>query len=324
MKTVLVSFVCLIVMASCYSSTGREYRDSQINGTDTDDMVELDVECPVCGDKECGLNIKWTPDFVPPPTECYLHFDQVCGFCGKDERCSIDGYCVPGGCMGECDEEIFVPAGLFCMHNWDTYPEGYPPIFDFCYGSNWSDEVWVDDFYIDKYEVTNRRYRRCVESGVCNEPMDYVEVIDGPTVRDYHTDTTYDNYPVIVERYSDIEKFCNWEGKRLPTEEEWLKAALGGCESMEHCDPRFDSKKYPWGNEEPVDCSRANVGYCVHFYQTVGAYPGGASPYGVMDTLGNAGEWFRSFVNEDDNSVYPYTSSNTGHAYVSLFETVYS
>ena len=96
-----------------------------------------------------------------------------------------------------------------------------------------------------------------------------------------------------------------------------MKAALGGCQGPEHCNPVLDVKKYPWGNEDPDDCSMANFswyGSCVGFYQTVGAYPEGQSPYGMMEAFGNAKEWLKSMMNEDGTMAYPYIVVRGGQA----------
>jgi hypothetical protein len=327
--------LALVSMASCYLSRGMVGEDarSETEGRDSSEIPELDIECPLCGDKECGWVLKWHPDAERIPIECRIYYKNFCGLCGKDEICSIDGTCVPGGCMGECDEEVFVPASLFCWEMWDDHwGEEVPLWFDQCYGTGWSSEIWIDDFYIDKYEVTNRRYRRCFEAGICPEGENYIiievdrEVNYEFDIEDYFYDPAYDNYPALVMGNIGLETFCLWEGKRLPTKEEWMKAALGGCLSSEHCNPVVDMKKYPWGNEDPENCSMANFsyyGFCVGFYQPVGAYPSGASPYGMMDAYGNAMEWLQSFVDEEGRTKYPYVSSSFDGSHPALINNIY-
>ena len=290
--------------------------------SDDDTEIELNLDCPSCGEKECGWMFRWRSGMELPPFECIADREKICGVCGRDEICDLDGFCVSGGCLGDCDDEIFVPAGLFCMQVWDQYP----PIIEACRGTGWNSEVWVDGFFIDKYEVTNRRYRACHEAGVCPAAKEVIEVFVNYNfqllIDDYFSNPEYDNYPVMAKSYRNMETFCQWEGKRLPGLEEWLMASLGACASTESCDPRVDSVKYPWGNEAPGDCSIVNSGYCVGFNQTVGAYPLGASPFGLMDTYGNAPEWLHWTLDEDGNETYPFINADVGIDFPPLIERV--
>jgi formylglycine-generating enzyme required for sulfatase activity len=172
---------------------------------------------------------------------------------------------------------------------WDRVPEiriGAGPFQMGCDSSNpaetcFSDEqplhtVTLDGYYIDKYEVTNARYKACVDAGGCTAPG----IVNSWTRSPYYGTSTYADYPVVNVDWHQASAFCAWAGKRLPTEAEWEKAARGSS----------DTRKYPWGNEAP-DCSRLNYYPCVGDTSRVGAYPSGASPYGVMDMAGNVWEW---------------------------------
>jgi formylglycine-generating enzyme required for sulfatase activity len=125
--------------------------------------------------------------------------------------------------------------------------------------------VYLDEFEIDQVEVTYARYERCVEAGVCSPPR---EPAPSP------------EHPVLVE-WANANTYCQWVGKRLPTEAEWEKAARG-----------TDGRTYPWGDE--WDPSRLQIHYTQgEGFETapVGSYLEGASPYGVLDIAGNAPEW---------------------------------
>jgi len=183
---------------------------------------------------------------------------------------------------------IYLPAGEFIMGSDDDDAKKSVE------GGVASPEVpvhmaYVDGFWIDKFEVTNAQYRLCVESGVCLAPR-LPQTFMG---FEYFANLDYANYPVIYVDYFMARDYCQWAGRRLPTEAEWAKAARG-----------TDGRRYTWGND-PVTAERANFcdvncpkthaspAYDDGYAETapVGSFPAGASPYGVMDMAGNVWEW---------------------------------
>jgi formylglycine-generating enzyme required for sulfatase activity len=134
--------------------------------------------------------------------------------------------------------------------------------------------VYLDEFYIDKYEVTNEEYSKCTSMGQCNQNIKY-------------TGFTDPQQPVVGVSWNQADAYCKWAGKRLPTEAEWEKAARG-----------TDDRLYPWG--EGIDCTKANYGACKQDKTTqVGSYPLGASPYRTMDMGGNVWEWVADWYDKN-------------------------
>lgn len=177
------------------------------------------------------------------------------------------------------EKEVFVPAGPFLMGS----KQG-----DVGAGANeWPQRtVTLDAFWIDRTEVTNAMYARCVADGACQQPGNP----GSPSGRLYYNNpqSQYANFPVIYINWHDASAYCAWAGRRLPTEAEWENAARG-----------TDGRTWPWGNQQPT-CDLLNFNYnCVGDTTEVGSHPGGASPYGALDMAGNVWEWVQDWYDEN-------------------------
>jgi len=141
--------------------------------------------------------------------------------------------------------------------------------------------VTLDAFWIDRTEVTNSQYARCVADGTCSPPLS-----GSLTHESYYGDSQFDEFPVIYVNWSDADTYCRWAGGRLPTEAEWEYAARGP-----------DGNVYPWGSDPPDD-TLLNYNWNVGDTTQVGSYPRGASWVGAMSMAGNVQEWVADWYGE--------------------------
>lgn len=172
---------------------------------------------------------------------------------------------------------ILIPAGDFLMGTDETDEEGLAE--ELGIAKPWfldekpAHTVSLPAYYIDQYEVTNAHYKKFTDE-------------TGYPVPPYWEDENYPegtgDYPVVAVSWEDAHRYCQWAGKRLPTEAEWEKAARG-----------TDGRKYPWGNR--FDQKKANVGGSRGGLTPVGSSPQGKSPYGIHDMIGSVWEWTDSW-----------------------------
>jgi len=149
------------------------------------------------------------------------------------------------------------------------------PAGEFLYGEK-KQKVTLPEFWIAKTPITNVQYKAFVEATGHTAPKHWMssQIPQGKR-----------NHPVVQVNWDDAQAFCQWVGGKLPSEQQWEKAARG-----------TDGREYPWGNQAP-DANRCN------FYPNVGdttpvdKYPSGASPYGVLDMAGNVWEWCEDWYN---------------------------
>jgi formylglycine-generating enzyme required for sulfatase activity len=196
-----------------------------------------------------------------------------------------------GSSSGATDEVelISIPAGEFTMgHNsgYDTLPVR---------------RISLPAFSIDKYEVTNKRYKRFIDATGYKVPWS-----QEPAVAAHIWDWQKRMYPegkgddpVVLVSWEDARAFCAWAGKRIPTEAEWEKAARGA-----------KGKPYPWGNDWAN--GKANTSES-GLKQTApaGSFREDVSEYGVNDLAGNVSEWVEEwFAPYPGNPMTSYEERN--------------
>lgn len=170
------------------------------------------------------------------------------------------------------EDMVEIPAGPFTMGQDGSKPKNGP-----------AHSVDLPAYEIDRFEVTNDEFSRFVdESGY----VTYAEENSSKNWRDAAEGKG--NHPVVYVTWNDAQAYCEWAGKRLPTEAEWEKAARGD-----------DGRVYPWGNDYPTEDEVDQYG---NFYETglrstfpVGAFEKGTSPYGLYDMAGNVREWVEDY-----------------------------
>ena len=180
-------------------------------------------------------------------------------------------------------EMVYVPAGEFVMGSEDGEDDEKP-----------MHTIYLDAFWIDKFEVTNGQYADFLnemgnqtEGGVtwldtgANSGM-RIQVTGG----EWQAYDGYNDHPVEEVSWYGAAAYCEWAGRRLPTEAEWEKAARGE-----------DGRTYPWG--EGIESSQANYDEYEGGTTPVGSYPDGVSPYGALDMAGNVWEWVSDWYDEN-------------------------
>ena len=158
-------------------------------------------------------------------------------------------------------------------------------------------QVYLDAYYMDKYEVTNAMYKVCVDARKCTPP----KLVGSSTHPSYYGNTNFNNYPVIFVDWYQSHNYCQWRGAKLPTSAQWEKAASG-----------TDGREFPWGDYNPDRCDFANLGgdtqYCVGDTTEVGSYESGKSPYGIYDLIGNVFEWVADWYSWEYNQNAPLSN----------------
>jgi serine/threonine protein kinase/formylglycine-generating enzyme required for sulfatase activity len=175
----------------------------------------------------------------------------------------------------------FVPGGKFNMGSNDISSNEKP-----------IHSVIIDPFFIDKYEVLNVFYKKCVDTGVCPPPKQERSY----SRPNYFGIDEFAFYPVIYVDWEMAMTYCGWRGGRLPTEAEWELSAAGNT-----------GRVFPWSESYDISCKVANYdGGCgVGDTRKAGYYPEGTSIYGLFDMSGNVAEWTSSLY-----MPYPYNPND--------------
>ena len=184
---------------------------------------------------------------------------------------------------------VLIPAGEFIMGSDARMPDEGP-----------AHKVYLDSYWIDLYEVTNAQYKKFIDATRRRSPSHFRNRTYPPGKADH---------PVTEVTWYDADAYCTWAGKRLPTDQEWEKAARG-----------TDGRMFPWGDE--FDINKANTPQRWAALKRegdtmpVGSFPDGVSPYGVYDMSGNVWEWTSSWYKAYPGNKHP--SENYGEIYKTL------
>jgi len=280
----------------------------QIVGVQTDcgngacETGETGTSCPAdcnCGLAGCDDGIACTKDVCNPAVGVCSHaavsdgtvcddgdactLNDACqsGACqpGAAKPCGVGQSCVAGACLQSApDGMVVIPGGSFQM--------GCVPASTSCNADQKPrHSVTLASYFMDVYEVTVAKYELCVKAGVCTAPK-------CPGL----TQSELQQHPTECVDWGQADAYCQWAGRRLPTEAEWEKAARGGQ----------DGNVYPWGNV--LDCAHAvwdgaaGTGCDGASSMPVGSKPLGKNGYGLYDMTGNVWEWVADWY---DVNYYP-------------------
>ena len=196
-----------------------------------------------------------------------------------------------------------VPATTFTMGSVHKEPESFrEEAAEYAQQMDPAHKVKLDAYCIDLVQVTQARYAACIAAGICSVPkwQNDPHFAAAPTTHpDCHwQDAARSEAPVTCVTAAQAERYCNWVGRRLPTETEWEHAARGN-----------DDRLYPWGDRPapddysgkvppPVCKTASQIDFCA-----VGSAPKGKSPFGLLDMVGSAADWTSSdFCTYPDHS----------------------
>ena len=196
------------------------------------------------------------------------------------------------------DGIMLVQAGAFWMGRDDGPPDEAP-----------LHRVFVRDFWIERHKVTNAEFAAFLNAtGLRPSGRERRYDEDDADARIHRSDGRwvadpgFERHPVVEVSWFGARDYCDWKGRRLPTEAEWEKAARGD-----------DRRLYPWGAAPPTP-HLAVFGRGYNATEPTGSQPDGSSPYRVEDMLGNLREWtlsvFRPYPYRTDGDRESYTGAS--------------
>jgi formylglycine-generating enzyme required for sulfatase activity len=199
---------------------------------------------------------------------------------------------------------VLIPAGEFEMGSSEGESDEKP-----------AHTVYLDAFYIDKYEVTNAQYEKFVRATGHNQP-DGNKMVKGQWQSGFKpwTDHNFNGntQPVVCVNWEDAKAYADWADKRLPTEAEWEKAARG----------KLVGKKYVWGDEWPPPKGAGNFddenvidndvinGYIDGYAYTAPVGQFNPNGYGLYDMAGNVWEWCADWYDSSYYASSPKSNPN--------------
>jgi formylglycine-generating enzyme required for sulfatase activity len=170
--------------------------------------------------------------------------------------------------------EGFNDVGVDVQYAWEDSPRRFH-----------EHSIHMNSFYIDKFPVTNADFKKFLDATHYHPKDDLNFLRDW---KDGIYPSGWENKPVTWVSQEDARAYAAWAGKRLPHEWEWQYAAQGA-----------DSLLYPWGNEwDPAAVPVPDRSRNMRGPDAVDAHPKGASPFGVMDLVGNVWQWTEEFIDE--------------------------
>lgn len=188
-----------------------------------------------------------------------------------------------------------LPTAVGVQHPWEQHPS-----------RSQQHNINIKSFYIDRYTVTNQQFKEFTDKSK------YHPVDDHNYLKDWKNGTYpkgSENHPVTWVSLEDARAYAKWAGKRLPHEWEWQYAAQG-----------TDGRLYPWGNDkDSTNFPRPDTNRSMRSTTNVNTFPKGASPFGVMDLVGNVWQWTDEYADLHSRSAIlkgsSYYHAQTSHWY---------